>query len=106
MHALRFFQRNPFAAHKQRVHSGENEYRERVLFLMEQSGSRSITGQKKRIIVQNFAHFHKFSPEEPRCEAACVLCQRKDFIENRPAHEPGLKLVCGHRPLILLGRVG
>ena len=51
---------------------------------MEQSGSRSITGQEKRIIVQRFAHFQQFSrpgtkgntfariPEEPRCEAVCV----------------------------------
>ena len=42
-------------------------------------------------------HFQQFSrpgakgntfariPEEPRCEAACVLCQRKDFIEHWPA---------------------
>ena len=84
-----------FAAHKEKVHSGENEYRKRVLFLMEQSGSRPITGQEKRLIVQNFAHFQQFSrpgakgntfariPEEPRREAACVLCQRKDFIEHR-----------------------
>ena len=40
-----------FAAHKEKVHSGENEYRKRVLFLMEQSGNRPITGQEKRIIV-------------------------------------------------------
>ena len=65
MHALRSFSEDPiltgplvchlcedatfvydadFAAHKQEVHSGENEYRKRVLFL-EQSGSRPITGQ-------------------------------------------------------------
>ena len=84
-----------FAAHKEKVHSGENEYRKRVLFLMEQAGNRPVTGQEKRIIVQNFAHFQQFSrpgakgntfariQEEPRREAACVLCQRKDFIEHR-----------------------
>ena len=84
-----------FAAHKKLVHSGENEYCKRVLFLMEQSGSRPITGQEKRIMIQNFAYFQQFSrpgakgntfariPEEPRCEAACALCQRKDFIEHR-----------------------
>ena len=78
-----------------KVHSGENEYCKRVLFLMEQSGSRPIAGQEKRIIVQKFAHFQQFSrpgakgntfariPEEPRCEAAFVFCQRKDFIEHR-----------------------
>ena len=44
---------------------------------------------------QNFAHFQQFSrpgakgntfarvSEVPRCEAACVLCQRKDWIEYR-----------------------
>ena len=35
-----------FAKHKEKVHSGENEYRKRVLFLMEQSGSRPVTGQE------------------------------------------------------------
>ena len=120
MHALRSFSEDPiitgplvchlcedatfvydadadFAAHKQKVHSGENEYRKRVLFLMEQSGSRLITGHEKRITVQHYVHFQQYArpgakgntfagvPEEPRCEAACVLCQRKDFIEHRPA---------------------
>ena len=117
MHALRSFSEDPiitgplvchlyedatsvhdadFAVHKQKVHSGENEYRKRVLFLMEQSGSRPIIGQEKRIIVQSCANFQQFSrpgakgntfariPEEPRCEAACALYQRKDFIEHRP----------------------
>ena len=72
-----------FAAHNPKVHSSENEYRKRMLFLMEQSGSRPITGQEKRIIVQNYAHFQQSPhpgakgyifapiPEEPRCEAAC-----------------------------------
>ena len=84
-----------FAVHKDKVHSGENPYRQRKLFLMEQCGCRPITGQEKRMIVQNFAHFQQFSrtgakgntfariPEVPRCEAACVLCQRKDYIEHR-----------------------
>ena len=78
-----------FAQHKQKVHAGENEYRKRVLWLMEESGCRPITGQEKRMIVQNFAHFQQFSrpgakgntfsrvSEVPRCEAACVVCQRK-----------------------------
>ena len=84
-----------FALHKDNVHSGENEYRKRVLYLMEQCGSRAITGQEKRIMVQNFSHFQQFSrpgakgnnfsriPEVPRCEAACALCQQKDFVEYR-----------------------
>ena len=54
-----------------------------------------MTGQEKRLIVQNFAHFQQFSrpgakgntfariPEVPRCETACVFCQRKDWIEHR-----------------------
>ena len=84
-----------FATHKESVHAGENEYRKRVLFLMEQSGCRPITGQEKRIFVGNFAHFQQFSrpgakgntfariSEVPRCEAACALCQRKAWIEYR-----------------------
>ena len=46
-----------FAAHKDNVHAGENEYRKRVLFLMERSGCRPITGQEKRMIVQNYVQF-------------------------------------------------
>ena len=65
--------------------------------LMEQSGSCPSTGQEKRIIVQHFALFQQFSRpgakgstfarilEAPRCEAACVLRQRKDFVEHRLA---------------------
>ena len=46
-------------------------------------------------MVQSFVHFQQFSrpgakgntfartPEVPRCEAACALCQQKDFIEHR-----------------------
>ena len=46
-------------------------------------------------MAQNFSHFQQFSrpgakgntfarvPEVPRCEAACALCQQKDFIEHR-----------------------
>ena len=72
-----FLYDDDFAAHKEKVHSGENEYRKRVLFLMEHSGSRPITGQEKKIFVHNFAHFQQFSrpgakgntfariPEEP-----------------------------------------
>ena len=64
---------------------------------MEQSGGRPITGQEQKIFVQNFVDFQQFCrpgakgntfarfAEEPRCEAACVLCQRNDFIERRPA---------------------
>ena len=84
-----------FAQHQRHVHCGVNEYRKRVLFLQEQCGPRAITGEEKRLIVQNFAHFQQFSrpgakgntfariPEVPRCEAACALCARKDFIEHR-----------------------
>ena len=50
-----------FDAHKEKVHSGENEYREQVISLMEQSGCRPTTGQEKRLIVGNFAHFQQFS---------------------------------------------
>ena len=84
-----------FALHKDDDHAGENEYRKRVLFLMQEQGCRPITAQEKRIMVQNFAFFQQFSlqgargnvfsccPEVPRCEAACAICQQKDFIEHR-----------------------
>ena len=62
---------------------------------MQQAGCRAITGQEKRIMVQNFAQLQQFSrrgaqgntfartPEVSRCEAACALCHQKDFIEYR-----------------------
>ena len=90
-----FLYEEDFAAHQKRVHCGLNEYRKRVLFLQEQCGPRAITAEEKRLIVQNFTHFQQFSrpgakgntfariPEVPRCEAACALCARKDFIEHR-----------------------
>ena len=117
MHALRSFSEDPiitgplvchwcedatfvydadFAAHKQKVHSGENEYRKRVLLLMEQSGSRPITGQEKRIIVQKFAHLQQFSrPGANRKNLrahsrrasvrSCMCCASGSFIEHRLA---------------------
>ena len=84
-----------FSKHLDAVHAGEREYRKRVLYLMEERGCRPITGQEKRIMVQNFAHFQQFSrlgskgntfahaEEVPRCEAACVFCQQKDWLEHR-----------------------
>jgi hypothetical protein len=84
-----------FAAHQHREHSGEQEYRKRVLYLMELGGCRAITAQEKRIMVGNFAHFQQFSrpgakgntfsrsAEVPRCETACAVCQQKDWIEYR-----------------------
>ena len=92
---VNFLYDEDFAQHQRNVHCGVNEYRKRVLFLQQQRGPRAITGEEKRIIVQNFAHFQQFSrpgaksntfariPEVPRCEAACALCARKDFIEHR-----------------------
>ena len=143
MHALRSFFRGPpivtgplvfhlsedatfvydadFAAHKQKVHSGENEYRKRVLFLVEQSRSPLIVGQEKRIVVQNVAHFQQFLGLAPRTAPSrafhkslgaklhvCCASGRTslDIGLRVVLHEPGLKLVCGHRQLILLGRVG
>ena len=90
-----FLYDDDFAKHQRNEHCGVNEYRKRALFLQEQRGPHAITGEEKRIIVQNFAHFQQFSrpgaksntfariPEVPRCEAACALCARKDFNEHR-----------------------
>jgi len=90
-----FLYEDDFSTHQKNVHCGDNEYHKRVLFLQEQCGPRAITAEEKRLIVQNFAHFQQFSrpsakgntfariPEVPRCEAACAICARKDFIEHR-----------------------
>ena len=88
-----FVDESSFASHQIKAHGGEAEYRKRVLYLLQQSGPRPITVQEKRVMVQNFAHFQEFShpgaksntfvrtSEVPRCEAACVLCQQKDWLE-------------------------
>eukprot|EP00812_Abedinium_dasypus_P007843 NODE_1_length_8589_cov_4.556480.p1 GENE.NODE_1_length_8589_cov_4.556480~~NODE_1_length_8589_cov_4.556480.p1 ORF type:complete len:2586 (+),score=446.46 NODE_1_length_8589_cov_4.556480:571-8328(+) len=90
-----FVDESSFASHQIKAHGGEAEYRKRVLYLLQQSGPRPITAQEKRVMVQNFAHFQEFShpgaksntfartSEVPRCEAACVLCQQKDWLEQR-----------------------
>ena len=77
------------------VSSAEREYRKRVLYLMSLEGCRPITGQEKRIILQNCAHFQQFSrpgangntfadsEPVPRAEAACVFCAQKDWLEHR-----------------------
>ncbi len=72
-----------------------NEYRKRVLYLLQQGGCRPIAVQEKRLMAHNFAAFQQFSrqgsggntfsrcTEVPRCEAACAICHQKDFIEFR-----------------------
>ena len=50
-----------FGVHKDTHHGGENEYRKRVLYLMDDVGCRPITAQEKRVMVQNFSHFQQFS---------------------------------------------
>ena len=90
-----FISEKSFSEHKKQCHAGECEYRKRVLYLMEGQGCRPITGQEKRIMVQNFAHFQQYcypsakgnyfaeGEEVPRCEAACAICARKDWLEHR-----------------------
>ena len=90
-----FISEQAFAEHKKKAHAGENEYRKRVLYLKAEAGCRAITAQEKRLMVQNFAHFQQychpgakgnyFADEEevPRCEAACAVCARKDWLEHR-----------------------
>ena len=90
-----FTNEKDFARHKQRDHAGENEYRKRVLYLMAEAGQRPISAQEKRIIIQNFARFQQYCrpgaggnffadcEEVPRCEAACVVCAQKDYLEHR-----------------------
>ena len=62
---------------------------------MAEAGHRPITGQEKRIMVQNFAYFQQWcfpgsrgnyfadSKAVPRAEAACVVCAQKDYLEHR-----------------------
>ena len=62
---------------------------------MAEERCRSITAEEKRLMVQNFAHVQPFclpgakgnyfadTTEVPRCEAACVVCARNDYLEHR-----------------------
>ena len=87
-----FISENDVKHHMADDHGGENEYRKRVLYLMTETGHRPITGQEKRIMVQNFAHFQQWcfpgsrgnyfadTKAVPRCEAACVVCAQKDYL--------------------------
>ena len=87
-----FITESDFKQHMASDHGGENEYRKRVLYLMMEAGHRPITGQEKRIMVQNFAHFQQWcfpgsrgnyfadSKAVPRAEAACVVCAQKDYL--------------------------
>ena len=91
-----FISDRDFARHVAQEHGSMNEYRKRTIYLMEMQGPRALTSQEKRLIVQNNAHFQQFSrpgtggntfssgvEDVSRCEAACGVCQRKDFIEHR-----------------------
>jgi len=84
-----------FARHVDSAHAGLCEYRKRVLYLMAEAGPKPLTGQEKRLIVQNFARFQQYcrpctggnffadAEEVPRAEAACAVCARKDWLEHR-----------------------
>ena len=62
---------------------------------MERQGYRPTTAQENIIVMQSVAHFQQWprpgtngitfvhTAEAPRCEAACVFCQQKDWLENR-----------------------
>ena len=90
-----FVNERDFAKHKECNHAGDKEYRKRVLYLLSKAGCRPLTGQEKRLMVQNFARFQQFcrpgakgnyfadSDEVPRAEAACAICAQKDWLENR-----------------------
>ncbi len=83
-----------FGKHVSNEHCSMDEYRKRVIYLMELRGHQELTAQERRLIVQNFSHFQQFSRpgtgtnafedavDVPRCEAACAMCQQKDFIEH------------------------
>ena len=50
-----------FVRHVEAMHGPYPEYRKRVLFKMEEAGPRAITGEEKRLMVQNFNHFQQNS---------------------------------------------
>ena len=50
-----------FGRHVDSSHAGQSEYRKRVLYLMAEAGPRPLTGQEKRLMVQNFARMQQYS---------------------------------------------
>ena len=84
-----------FLHHVEDAHGPYAEYRKRVLFKMEEKGPCRLTGEEKRLIIQNVAYFQQysepgsggnwFSPKQPvpRSEAACAICARWDWKEHR-----------------------
>ena len=80
------------------MHGNFAEYRKRVLFLAQERGLAELSGEEKRAIIQNTAHFMIFSAPETklndwpaeskyceRRECACAVCARLDFLENLTA---------------------
>ena len=94
-----FTHNGAFFRHCSEAHGGYAEYRKRLLWRAQQDGFKPLLPWVKRHILQS-ATFHltfsvpgSFSlhwnhPEaiataRTRCEVACVVCARKDWLENR-----------------------
>ena len=67
-----------FARHKQHRHAGEAEYRKRVPFLMAEAGCRLIAVQEG-----SRGNRPPGGQAVSRCEAACVVCAQKYYLEHR-----------------------
>ena len=80
-------------------HGDYAEYRKRLLWQAQQEGLKKLLPYVKRHLVQAASFFQAYSvpgtmclgwrhPDSlrcalPRCEVACVVCARKDWMENR-----------------------
>ena len=84
--------------HISQEHRSYAEYRKKVLFLVCQRGPQKLKASEKRHMVQSFCHHESTSTigslsnnwpmsmqnkTVPREEAACVICARLNWLENR-----------------------
>ena len=89
--------------HCEERHGDYAEYRKRLLWQAQQEGLTPLLPYVKRHLVQAASFFLAYSvpstmclgwrhPDSltiarPRCEVSCVVCARKDWLENRfPVH--------------------
>jgi hypothetical protein len=94
-----FTHNGAFFQHCSDAHGGYAEYRKRLLWRAQQDGFKPLLPWVKRHILQSATFHLTFSvpgscslhwnhPEaiavaRARCEVACVVCARKDWLENR-----------------------
>ena len=107
--------RQTLLPHKQKVRSGENEYRQESALpdgaiWKDNHCSKFCALSAIHSAWRQGPHLGAHSRSASVRSCTCVVPDGRTSIEQSACglfpHDPGLKLVCGHRPLILHGRAG